>query len=149
MDNLPELRDIHIPRDVSVFPLAYGWWVILAIIIVLPLIIKLWQILRKRSKKLYALRLLNNLSDTDVIVSAIKISEILRRICIYKYPEAVNIFSVKWLDFLNNHAVHKISGKSAELLINAPYIDKKSVNYNTKDLHKLVEFCKKWIGENL
>ena len=27
-DNLPELRDIHLPDGVSAFPLAYGWWVI-------------------------------------------------------------------------------------------------------------------------
>ena len=27
--NLPELRDIHLPEGVSAFPPAYGWWVIL------------------------------------------------------------------------------------------------------------------------
>ena len=44
MDNLPELRDIHLPStDISVFPLAYGWWLVLATIvaIVLPLTCKL------------------------------------------------------------------------------------------------------------
>ena len=29
MDNLPNLRDIHIPDGVSAFPPAYGWWVML------------------------------------------------------------------------------------------------------------------------
>lgn len=28
MDNLPELRDIHVPDGVSAFPPAYGWWVV-------------------------------------------------------------------------------------------------------------------------
>ena len=34
-NNLPELRDIHLPDGVSAFPPAYGWWVILATIIAL------------------------------------------------------------------------------------------------------------------
>ena len=34
MDNLPELRDIHLPSDgVSIFPLAYGWWGLLLLAI--------------------------------------------------------------------------------------------------------------------
>ena len=34
-DNLPELRDIHLPESIPAFPPAYGWWVILAGIIFL------------------------------------------------------------------------------------------------------------------
>ena len=30
MNNLPEIRDIQIPDGVSFFPVAYGWWVVLA-----------------------------------------------------------------------------------------------------------------------
>ena len=32
-DNLPELRDIHLPEGISAFPPAYGWYVITIAII--------------------------------------------------------------------------------------------------------------------
>ena len=48
--NLPELRDIHLPEGVSAFPPAYGWWVILGGILLLLLLTELFL-----SKKRYAL----------------------------------------------------------------------------------------------
>ena len=51
MDNLPELRDIHIPDGVSAFPPAYGWWVVLAGVVALFLLAELFLILRQASKK--------------------------------------------------------------------------------------------------
>ena len=51
-DNLPELRDIHLPDGVSAWPPAYGWWVMLAAVIAIFLIIKIVQkIIRKSRKK--------------------------------------------------------------------------------------------------
>ena len=59
MDNLPELRDIHLPTDgVSFFPLAYGWWGLLLLIVLLLVGIKVFFWLRKTSKKVYAFYLL-------------------------------------------------------------------------------------------
>ena len=60
-DNLPELRDIHLPtEDISVFPLAYGWWVLAAAVIILVLVIRLLRLLWRKSRRRYALRLLDN-----------------------------------------------------------------------------------------
>lgn len=61
-DNLPELRDIHLPDGVSAFPPAYGWWVILALIIGFLLLYYLVRLARIKSKKLYALHLLENIN---------------------------------------------------------------------------------------
>ena len=59
MDNLPELRDIHLPDGVSAFPPAYGWWLILAAIILAVVLFEVFKILRQKSKKRYALLLLS------------------------------------------------------------------------------------------
>ena len=69
--NLPELRDIHLPEGVSAFPPAYGWWVILGGILLLLLLTELFLIVRRKSKKRYALYLL--------ALSLIHISEPTRR----------------------------------------------------------------------
>ena len=149
MDNLPELRDIHLPDGVSAFPPAYGWWIILLIIILLPLIIRFFKAARQKSRKFYALNIVKKIDNGNIITGAVKISELLKRICLYKYPEAVNMFGKEWIEFLKSHSKQNLSVKAAELLSNAPYIAKNSQKYMSENLVELKEFAKKWIGENL
>ncbi len=147
--NLPELRDIHLPDGVSVFPPAYGWWVILASILAIFIIIELAILIRRKSKKIYALRLIKQVHNQNVVASALQMSEILRRICVYKYKTAATLFGKEWIEFLNQHTKHKLEGKTANLLIDAPYIAQDTKSYNIDDVINLQNFCKSWIGENL
>lgn len=150
MDNLPELRDIHIPTDgVSIFPLAYGWWVILLLIILAFILIKSVIVLRKASARLYARKLLLPLKDSYELSAAVKMSEILRRICVRKYPEAVSLFGNEWVEFLNRKSKHQLDEKSAELLKNAPFMHNLPDGYTKEDLTLLWNFCENWVGENL
>ncbi|MDR1694685.1 MAG: DUF4381 domain-containing protein [Lactobacillaceae bacterium] len=148
-DNLPELRDIHLPNGVSIFPPAYGWWMILALIIALIIINGIFGSLRKKSKKRYALNLLSQINANNIVPAAVEISEILRRICVYKYPSANALFGKDWLTFLNNNSTQKLSGKPADLLINAPYIKTESTLYGEHDVKNLISYAQNWIGENL
>lgn len=148
-DNLPDLRDIHLPTDsISPFPLAYGWWVVLAIIISIVVLFFAIRYLLKKSKKRYALKLLSEIEGEE-LAAAVKMSEILRRICVYKYKNAAALFGKDWIDFLNSHAKHKLEGKAANLLKDAPYIGNQSSVYNQEDLKELYLFCQRWIGDNL
>ncbi len=148
-DNLPELRDIHLPTDtISLFPLAYGWWVILSIIIGAVVLFFAVRCLLKKSKKRYALKLLSQVQN-EGLSAAVKMSEILRRICVYKYKNAAALFGKDWIDFLNGHAKYKLEGKAADLLRDAPYIGSQSSVYNQEDVKELYLFCKNWIGDNL
>ena len=149
MDNLPELRDIHIPEGVSAFPPAYGWWVILAAVVGLFLLFELFMLLRRTSKKLYARRLLKNITSSSPVNAAAQMSELLRRICVYKYPEAAALSGRAWLEFLNSHAKTALAGKAAELLVNAPYIPSDTEKYTIAELEELRRFCYAWTGENL
>ena len=96
-DNLPELRDIHLPDGVSAWPLGYGWWVILLLLIGVVVLYYLFKLWRLKSQKLYAVKLLNSTDDKNVVNSAAAISEILRRICVYKYPQAAALKSQDWI----------------------------------------------------
>lgn len=148
-DNLPELRDIHLPLEVSAFPIAYGWWLVLGIIVFAILLTKVFLYLRRYSKARYALRLLENISLNNAINAACQMSEILRRICVYKYKQAAVLQNKEWIEFLNAHCKKKLDMRIAELLINAPYIPQDSKTYGEDDARKLQQFCKIWIGENL
>lgn len=148
-DNLPELRDIHLPQGVSPFPVAYGWWLVLAGIILVILMIQFALYLRRYSKSRYALKLLRNISTMNAVFAAEQMSEILRRICVFKYKDATTLLGKDWLDFLNAHSKQELRGRPAELLINAPYIQQDSQTYTQEDAKVLQEYCQKWIGDNL
>ena len=139
MNNLPEIRDIQIPDGVSFFPVAYGWWVVLAAGVFAFMIIKIILKLRRISKRRYAFKELE------------EISELLRRICILKYPEASSYYGEKWIDFLNQHTPSPLSPQAAKLLKFAPFMNgsENSRTYVPQDAESLKDFCRKWIGENL
>ena len=71
--NLPELRDIHLPEGVSAFPPAYGWWVILGGILLLLLLTELFLIVRRKSKKRYALYLLAHVRQENAVAAALQV----------------------------------------------------------------------------
>ena len=110
--NLPELRDIHLPDGVSPFPPAYGWWVILGSVLLLLVLTELFLIIRRKSKKRYALYLLQHIPQDNIAAAALQISEILRRICVFKYKEAAALYGKPWLEFLNQHS-KKQTGRSS------------------------------------
>ena len=149
MNNIPEIRDIHIPQGVSIYPLAYGWWVVLVvgILSIVGMWFVFWAI--KTSKKYYALKTLNNIQVSSIVSSAIEMSELLRRICNVKYTEASSLYGKEWSDFLVNKTNFKISERALNLLIFAPFMDKNSNQYSIEDAKELKDFCKNWIGANL
>lgn len=149
MNNLPEIRDIQLPDGVSVFPLAYGWWIILAAIILALLFLKAFFWISKTSRKHYALRQLKNINADNYIDEAIQVSELLRRICAVKYKYASALYGQEWIDFLNQHSTQKLSDEEAKLLLFAPFMKQENQKDFSQNSTALKDFCKKWIGANL
>ena len=104
---------------------------------------------RKNSKRIYALYLLKKNASENSASAAVKMSELLRRICISRYPEAVSYSGKNWIDFLNNHAKQKLSKQTAALLLDAPYAPADSDLFAAENVADLRVFCQSWIGANL
>ena len=148
MDNLPALRDIHLPEGgVPFFPLAYGWWSVLATVIAALVLYKVLKMLWRQSAKIYARRILLSLKDDTDLAAAVKMSEILRRACVRKYPEAVALSGEQWMEFLNAKSKWVLTGSAAVLLQNAPFMVHKS--YKAEDMPTVWRYCYDWIGANL
>ena len=149
-DNLPELRDIHLPtHDVSIWPPAAGWYWLIITIILLFVTYKAIIRLHHKSAKFYAKYLMQTTAAQDNIVAAAQMSEILRRICVHRYSEAVALNGQDWVEFLNSKSEFKLDDKTAKLLLNAPYIPFESTMFAAQDVQNLRRFCLAWIGENL
>lgn len=105
--DLSLLKDVKMPFEPSLFPLATGWWIVF---IVFALVCLLGSILAMRSyfsAKSYALRHLNaikeaGLSDTEFAREA---SKLLKRVALLKFGSAAvaKLSDKKWGQFLLKH----------------------------------------------
>lgn len=107
---LSQLRDIHLPEDVSWWPLAIGWWIIIALIIA---IIIVWLIIRWQKAKLermsrFALIELNELKATQSNNWILELQTLLKRVAMAYFPKSnlKNCSEQEWLSFLS------LSGKA-------------------------------------
>lgn len=147
MDNLPLLKDIHLPDEFSNFPSGYFWFVLLVIFSAAVFFNFSYKWFYLKSKKVYALSLIKKY-DENSLEQARNISQVLRRICLLKYKDAASLFGQKWIMFLNQHSRQKITGSAADLLIYAPYV-KDTDRFSVQDFQNLKSFAARWIGENL
>ncbi|MEN8219941.1 MAG: DUF4381 domain-containing protein [Pseudomonadota bacterium] len=135
------LRDIHLPEPISLlWPLAPGWWLLLALLLFL-ILVSIWLLrLRKRNAaKRIALRKLKKLEKADEPKKLVQeISTLLRRFYITKYPrkEVASLTGQAWLAFLDNQlGKQSFTAGEGRCLIDAPY--RADVAIDAKALLKL------------
>ncbi|MDD3266262.1 MAG: DUF4381 domain-containing protein [Burkholderiales bacterium] len=106
---LADLKDIHLPTDVSIFPLAPIWYVLISVIIIVIIFLVIRHFVKtaklKRFNKINVqiTELENNIKITDAEV-IIEISTLLKRVAMLKFnkkkPEF--LYGNKWIEFLNH-----------------------------------------------
>jgi hypothetical protein len=148
-----ELRDIHLPAEVSWFPPAIGWWIALALIIgTITLIYKAYkkQLARKAAMPInWRPALQDELSQIqaqfessqDQQQLAIELSQLLRKTVINENPaqasQLAGLTGTAWLAALDQHFGYgTVFSQSATALTEAPYNPK--VQFNADSLIKMV-----------
>ncbi len=108
--DLSLLKDIHLPNyDISFFPLAFGWWLIILVPLLIIALLFLLQNLKKTGARFLARRelnaILNNFNLSNHI-KLVKISELLKRVAIKKfgYHNISSLYGNKWADFIIVHS---------------------------------------------
>jgi hypothetical protein len=110
-DPLEQLRDLHLPEEIGMWPPAAGWWLLGGLVLLAVIGIVVFVRLRRRSLRLHALRELEALqerwsTDSDFQTMAAEVSMLLRRIALQRYgPEAVaGLYGEHWQQFLTETA---------------------------------------------
>ena len=132
-ENALPLRDLHLPDAIGWWPLAPGWWLVLAIVAavlgyILWRLYKRWQF---NAPRRFALRELARyeaafLEHRDPVTLGKQVSELLRRGMLAYAPrdEVAGLTGEAWLAWLDNGMpvpyFHTEGGKS---LLNLPYRD--------------------------
>jgi hypothetical protein len=125
-EDLP-LHDIHLPPPPGFWPLAPGWWLLLALILVLLLLSYwFWQRQRKTAPRKQALTTLDLLQGGELSQKQ-KLQELailMRRACLTAYPRATvaGLTGVAWLDFMDRQlGKTHFNTATGRLLIEAAY----------------------------
>ncbi len=143
------LRDIHLPDPVSWWPLAIGWWLLLALLILLPIIVlAVKKLIARRQLRKLALAELSNIEssfgqhkNSQLLVSEISI--LLRRICISRFPrrDVAGLNGEAWTCFLNSQS-NSFDADTCQALINGPFQKQCDINDQT-----LISACRHWIEQ--
>lgn len=152
MKKILQIKEIETLQEISIFPLAIGWWlIILFIIIGIGGLISFFIIRKKRKDIINIVRYLklakNDIKQQDKHQIIIKISKIIRLLAIRKFSrkDCAGLIDEKWLLWLTVNDPNKFNWqKEANLLIKAPYM--KKINKVEDDkLIKIIDATLGWV----
>ena len=153
LDPLAGLRDYHLPEAVSWWPLAPGWWLLLALLLLLALALAWWLLRLRRCRaaarqaadELRALRVaLSEQPDSAAFIRGL--SRLLRRYAITAFPgeAAAALTGEDWLAFLDAHGGDgRFRDGPGRQLVEAPYRPAADVAAD-----ELADLVRDWIRRN-
>lgn len=152
-DPLAQLRDIHLPEPIGWWPLAIGWYILIALGLLSAIIIAHWLYKKHRHAlpKKQALRLLNNYikqyeQERNGTQTSARISELLRRVALVYFPRerVASLHGEEWLKFLDETGKEIDFNRVRDLLLNAPFKTNAQLDL---DLSPLFSTAKLWIKQ--
>lgn len=162
-DPLSQLRDIHLPEPVSFWPPAPGWWVLLALLILVCLA-AYWAYKRHQRPdirkaaldELEGFRVEMNLRDASHN-HYVELSILLRRIAItiFGNHRIAGLSGEKWLKFLDETGgTDFFSTQCGQVLTSAPYVKNMSPaspgmeENRLNEIELLLNEIKNWVVKN-
>jgi len=147
------IRDIHLPDAISWWPLAPGWWGLLALIVIA--IVLFWYLRRRKaalknklpsihSQVMLELKTVYQIEDDGLFLQAL--SELLKRVAITQYGKKVSgLTGERWLKFLDSKWDKNTFVKGqGRVLIDLPY--RKDPQSDRK---KLIKVVKSWLESHV
>ncbi|KTD57499.1 DUF4381 domain-containing protein [Legionella shakespearei] len=148
---LAQLRDIHLPEQIGWWPLASGWYVLMALVLILVIALVYYfykKYLNSLPKK-KALELLKTYTqqyekDRNTQLASARISELLRRVALVYYPrtQVASIHGDGWIDFLNQTGKNVDFTPVKSMLLDSPFKTSETVN-----LKPLITRAEQWIKQ--
>ena len=144
---LPQLKDIHLPGSPDMWPLALGWWILLAVLLGLVfwfiLVVKKYLNNQKHKRMLFEelAQLERKLKASPNKTHVTEINILLRRLALAYYPneKVASLTGCDWLKFLDESGnTEKFSKGAGRILIDAPYRSGELENYNGDEFIPLI-----------
>lgn len=148
------LRDIHLPPEISWWPLAWGWWLVL-LLVLCGLVALVWWWLKRpvtnqrvnisaQASALQELERIEQQYSNDPMGLVRELSVLLRRMAISLYGRrsVAGLTGVTWLQFLDKQSDSPVfSQRFQQALTELPYRAQGSV-----DVSALVQEVRQWLS---
>ena len=155
MNPLDQLKDIHLPNPVSLWPPAIGWWV-LAVLALFGLAALLMFLLRHHRKQRYRRLACQQLAqlhqcyqeernDLDYLLS---INKLLKQVSVnyYNKNQVSRLSGEAWLTFLDQTGnTRAFSQGPGRVLATGPYATPEQLSTELTDIEPLSQCCSDWI----
>lgn len=150
-DLLTQLRDIHYPEPIPIWPLAIGWYFVIGLMLILFVVTGYYayRIYVKQRLKRLVLHRLAELEQQDNVTKhiAAELSMLLKRCALAKFQRkhVAGLHGEQWLSFLDKTAMtNEFTNGPGRLLIVCPY----------KQQHDelpgaLFNLIREWVKKNL
>ena len=155
--NIP-IRDIHLPGDVSWWPLAPGWWITIGLFALAAVAVYFLRLsqqrkqLAKQSMEEFSSLVEKYKKDSDAKSLVAGVSELLRRVSVMQFSDETiaGLTGNAWLEFLDQGLSSKNADQSllfqsevGEYLISIQY--QKDESIERQKLDKLLILSKCWL----
>ena len=124
-DPLAQLRDIHLPQEISWWPLAPGWWILIALLVIGAVIA--FRTLYRRRKHDVSRQVLKQLLQMNQLTPnrqrLADLTQLLRRVSLYYLPRD-KVAALPLLTLIKQTqevANYQLTERSIELLTEAHY----------------------------
>ena len=119
MNPIDQLQDIHLPEQISAWPPAYGWWLLLALLLAV-LIASFLLIRSKRQHNMARKAAIQQLKHIDKHQAAWQsdINALLKRVCVSYFPteNAAGLYGQDWIEFLSDKLPEKAKSPFVETM---------------------------------
>jgi hypothetical protein len=150
---LANLKDIHSPKPVGLWPLAVGWYILFFLIAILMSAVgfSIYKNIRINKAKKEALLLLHQYENEfkqkrNIVSSCARVSELLKRVALFYYPreKVAALSGDAWVQFLNETSQKLDFQKVSNELVVYPY---KPPTAASTDLHLFFSLSREWIKQ--
>ncbi len=153
MNELENLREIHMPPPIPVWPPAPGWWILA--VLLLTILAAIWLFYKRRKRlalQKAALAELEKLQKSladgyNQSLFYTEISTLLRRLAIIKFSRSkvAGLTGKEWLKFLDETGrTDEFSNGAGQIIVTAPYSSSKTTIDDT-DRNSLLTIVRNWI----
>lgn len=98
---LDQLKDIHLPDPISIWPLGMGWWVLIALIICIVALTAWW--INKNQWKRVAKQQLLSYEPVASVDYYYQINRSLKQIAVQRFgSQCAQLSGPRWLEFLDD-----------------------------------------------
>ncbi len=144
---LSKLKDVHLPGEVSWWPLAIGWWLLIGLILLsltVVFVIRYQKAKKFRLSKL-AIKELNSIASSDNDNWLMQLEVLLKRASLAYFPKrkVASLTQASWIDFLISTGKGVWNDQSLMLLKDGVYQDKKAIPTSHKS--QLFSEAKQWL----